>query len=105
MEYVYAALVLERSDREINEVNLTAVLEAADVSVERSRVRALVAALEDVDLEAIEGSPTVPRRTGDGGVPDPSSMRGGEFDGGAGGKTERRANENGTVPAETGRRG
>jgi large subunit ribosomal protein L12 len=51
MEYVYAALILNESGEEINEDNVTAVLEAAGVSVEQSRVKALVAALEDVDIE------------------------------------------------------
>ncbi|EMA16020.1 50S ribosomal protein P1 [Haloarcula amylolytica] len=51
MEYVYAALILNEADEEINEDNLTDVLEAAGVDVEESRVKALVAALEDVDIE------------------------------------------------------
>ena len=61
MEYVYAALILNESGEEINEDNLTAVLEAAGVSVEESRVKALVAALEDVDIsEAIEQAAAAP---------------------------------------------
>jgi len=52
MEYVYAALILNESGEEINEDNLTDVLDAAGVDVEESRVKALVAALEDVDIEA-----------------------------------------------------
>ncbi|MFB6269380.1 MAG: 50S ribosomal protein P1 [Halobacterium sp.] len=51
MEYVYAALILNESGEEINEENITGVLEAAGVDVEESRVKALVAALEDVDIE------------------------------------------------------
>ena len=61
MEYVYAALILHETDEEINEDNLTDVLEAAGVDVEESRVKALVAALEDVDVEeAIETAAAVP---------------------------------------------
>lgn len=61
MEYVYAALLLHESDEEINEENLTAVLDAAGVDVEESRVKALVAALEDVDIEeALEQAAAVP---------------------------------------------
>ncbi|MFO7925386.1 MAG: 50S ribosomal protein P1 [Halobacteriota archaeon] len=61
MEYVYAALILHETDEEINEDNLTGVLEAAGVDVEESRVKALVAALEDVDIEeAIETAAAVP---------------------------------------------
>ncbi|MFW6458739.1 MAG: 50S ribosomal protein P1 [Halodesulfurarchaeum sp.] len=61
MEYVYAALILNETDEEINEDNLTAVLEAAGVDVEESRVKALVAALEDVDIdEAVEQAAAAP---------------------------------------------
>jgi len=68
MEYVYAALILNESDAEINEKNLTNVLDAAGVDVEESRVKALVAALEDVDIdEAVEDAAAVPAATGGGG--------------------------------------
>ncbi|GAB3418939.1 hypothetical protein GCM10027435_19730 [Haloparvum alkalitolerans] len=61
MEYVYAALILNESGEEINEDNITGVLEAAGVDVEESRVKALVAALEDVDIEeAIETAAAAP---------------------------------------------
>jgi len=65
MEYVYAALILNETGEEINEDNLTDVLEAAGVDVEESRVKALVAALEDVDIdEAVEEAAAVPAATG-----------------------------------------
>ncbi len=61
MEYVYAALILNETGEEINEDNLTGVLEAAGVDVEESRVKALVAALEDVDIdEAVADAAAVP---------------------------------------------
>ena len=65
MEYVYAALILNETGEEINEDNVTAVLEAAGVDVEQSRVKALVAALEDVDIEeAIETAAAAPAAGG-----------------------------------------
>ena len=65
MEYVYAALILNETGAEISESNLTDVLEAAGVDVEESRVKALVAALEDVDIdEAVEQAAAVPAATG-----------------------------------------
>ena len=68
MEYVYAALVLNESDEEINEQNLTDVLDAAGVDVEESRAKALVAALEDVEIEeAIEQGTAVPAGGAGGG--------------------------------------
>jgi large subunit ribosomal protein L12 len=51
MEYVYAAMLLHKADQEITEDNVTSVLEAANIDVDESRVKALVAALEDVDIE------------------------------------------------------
>lgn len=65
MEYVYAALILHESGEELNEENITDVLEAAGVEVEESRVKALVAALEDVDIEeAVEQTAAVPSSGG-----------------------------------------
>jgi large subunit ribosomal protein L12 len=70
MEYVYAALILNESGEEINEANLTDVLDAAGIDVEESRVKALVAALEDVDIEeAVEEATAVPAATGGAGAP------------------------------------
>ncbi|PSQ54694.1 50S ribosomal protein P1 [Halobacteriales archaeon SW_8_68_21] len=51
MEYVYAALILNETGEEINEDNVTGVLEAAGVDVEESRVKALAA---DADASADE---------------------------------------------------
>lgn len=58
MEYAYATLLLNETGAEINESNLTDVLDAAGCVVEESRVKALVAALEAVDVNdvsAVEG--------------------------------------------------
>ncbi|AGB16006.1 50S ribosomal protein L12P [Halovivax ruber XH-70] len=69
MEYVYAALILNESGEEINEDNLTDVLDAAGVDVEESRVKALVAALEDVDIdEAVADAAAVPAAGGAAGA-------------------------------------
>jgi len=82
MEYVYAALILNETGEEINEDNVTAVLEAAGVDVEQSRVKALVAALEDVDIEeAIDTAAAAPAAGGAaGGAPagDDDDDEGGE---------------------------
>ena len=69
MEYVYAALILNETGEEINEENITGVLEAAGVDVEESRVKALVAALEDVDIdEAVAEAAAVPAAAGAAGA-------------------------------------
>ncbi|MHC3438422.1 50S ribosomal protein P1 [Natrialbaceae archaeon A-gly3] len=68
MEYVYAALILNETGEEINEDNITGVLDAAGVDVEESRVKALVAALEDVDIEeAVSEAAAVPAAGGAAG--------------------------------------
>ena len=57
MEYIYAAMILHTTDKEINEENVSKILEAAGVDVDEARVKALIAALEDVDIEeAMESS-------------------------------------------------
>lgn len=53
MEYIYATLTLNELNQELNEENITAVLEAAGSDVIESRVKAIVAALEDVDLDEL----------------------------------------------------
>ena len=51
MELVYAALTLHEAGKEVNEENLQNIVDAADLDVEDSEIKALVAALEDVDIE------------------------------------------------------
>ena len=51
MEYIYAAMLLHTTGQEINEENVKKVLEAAGAEVDEARVKALIAALEDVDIE------------------------------------------------------
>jgi large subunit ribosomal protein L12 len=58
MEYVYAAMLLHRAGKAVNEENINAVLNAAGVSPDAARVKALVAALEGVNIEdAIKTAP------------------------------------------------
>ena len=55
MELIYAALTLSEAGKDINEDNLQDIVDAAGLDVEDSEVAALVAALEDVDIqEAME---------------------------------------------------
>ncbi len=53
MEYVYAALLLHATGKEINEENLKKVLEAAGVTPDEARLKALVAALEGVNIDEV----------------------------------------------------
>ena len=55
MEYVYAAMLLHKAGQKVDEAGIKKVLESAHVKVDDSRVKALVAALEGVNIdEAIE---------------------------------------------------
>ena len=55
MEYVYAAMLLHKAGQKIDEASVKKVLEAAHVKVAEARAKALVAALEGVNIEeAIE---------------------------------------------------
>jgi large subunit ribosomal protein L12 len=60
MEYVYAAMLLHKAGKQVNEENLTQVLTAAGINVDAVRVKALVASLAEVDIdEAIKTAPTM----------------------------------------------
>ena len=57
MEYVYAAMLLHRAGKPISEENVNRVLQAAEINADPIRVKALVASLEEVDIDkAIESS-------------------------------------------------
>ncbi len=60
MEYIYAAMLLHKAGKEINEESVAQVLKAAGVEADQARVKALVAALSEVDIEeAIKSAPTL----------------------------------------------
>ena len=51
MEYVYAAMLLHKAGQKIDEASVKKVLESAHVKVDDARAKALVAALEGVNIE------------------------------------------------------
>jgi len=60
MEYIYAAMLLHKAGKEINEENVSNVLTAAGINVDAVRVKALVASLSEVNIdEAIKSAPTM----------------------------------------------
>jgi len=55
MEYIYAAMLLHKAGKEITEGGVKSVLNAAGVAVDEARVKALIAALQSVNIaEAIQ---------------------------------------------------
>ena len=60
MEYVYAAMLLHKAGKEIDEKQVSEVLTAAGISVDAVRVKALVASIAEVDIEeAIKSAPAM----------------------------------------------
>ena len=73
MEYVYAALMLHKLKKDINEENVTNIVKASGAEVNEAQVKALVASLADVNIEeAIKAAPvavaaTAPAAPAEGG--------------------------------------
>lgn len=51
MEYVYAALILHSAGKKVTEEGINAVVKAAGLDVDAVRAKALVSALEGVNIE------------------------------------------------------
>ncbi|MBU5678471.1 MAG: 50S ribosomal protein L12 [Candidatus Aenigmatarchaeota archaeon] len=57
MNMIYAALLLHSAKKEINEENLKKIAKAIEENVDEAQIKALVAALEGVNIdEAIRGA-------------------------------------------------
>ncbi|RJQ15958.1 50S ribosomal protein P1 [Candidatus Woesearchaeota archaeon] len=57
MEYVYAAMLLHKAGKTIDEASVKKVLEAAHIKADDGRVKSLVAALDGVNIdEAIKNA-------------------------------------------------
>ncbi len=58
MEYVYAALLLHKLEKEIDETSISSVVKASGAEVNEAQVKALVAALTDVNIsDVIKAAP------------------------------------------------
>ena len=58
MEYVYAALMLHKLQKEVTEENVTNIVKASGAEVNEAQVKALVASLADVNIDdAIKAAP------------------------------------------------
>jgi len=51
MEYVYAALLLHKLGKPVDEESIKKVLQATGVEIDESKVKSLVASLKDVDID------------------------------------------------------
>lgn len=52
MEYIYAAMLLHKANKPIDDASVKKVLEAAGIKPDDARIKALVAALDGVDIES-----------------------------------------------------
>jgi large subunit ribosomal protein L12 len=76
MEYVYSAMVLHAAKKPVTEENITKVLKAAGVEADATRVKALTAALEGVDMdEAIATAVAVPAAAATGPAAGPAEKK------------------------------
>ncbi|MGM5488292.1 MAG: 50S ribosomal protein P1 [Nanobdellota archaeon] len=61
MEYIYAAMLIHKAGQKIDEATVKKVLEAAGVTPDEARIKALVASLEGIDIEeAIKNASVAP---------------------------------------------
>ncbi len=51
MEYVYAALLLHKLGKPVNEENIKKVLQSVGTEADESKVKSLVASLKDVNID------------------------------------------------------
>jgi len=51
MEYIYAALLLHKLGKPVNEENLTSVIKATGVAPDQVQVKALASALSEVNID------------------------------------------------------
>ncbi|MEM2925177.1 MAG: 50S ribosomal protein P1 [Methanocellales archaeon] len=64
MEYIYAALILHSAGKKIDEGGVTSILKAAGITPDAARVKALVAALDGINIsEAISKTAFTPITT------------------------------------------
>ena len=60
MEYIYASLLLHSAGKEISEDSIKKVLEAAGIQADETRIKALVAALKEVNIDEVLKSAALP---------------------------------------------
>jgi large subunit ribosomal protein L12 len=51
MENIYAALLLHKAGKEVNEANIKSVVAAAGIEADDTKIKSLIASLDGVDIE------------------------------------------------------
>lgn len=79
MEYIYAALLIHKAGGKVEQATVKKVLEAAGVKTDESRIKALVASLDGVNIdEAIKKAATVAVAAPAAAAPGANAAGGGE---------------------------
>ena len=60
MEYVFAALLLHKAGKTVDEASVKKVLEAAEVKVDEAKLKALIASLDGINIEEVIKEASVP---------------------------------------------
>ena len=60
MEYVYAAMLLHKAGKKVDEASIKKVLEAAEVKVDDGKLKALIASLDGINIEEVIKEASVP---------------------------------------------
>ena len=94
MEYIYAALLLHKLGKDVNEENVKKVVAAAGAEVDDSKVKSLTASLKGVDIAKELESASLVAAAPAGGTPE------GGADGGAEEKKEEPKEEKKEAAAE-----
>ncbi len=76
MEYIYAALLLNKLGKEITEENIKAVVKATGTDPDESQVKSLVASLKGVDIQkAISETAVMPAAQATQGAAKPAEKK------------------------------
>jgi large subunit ribosomal protein L12 len=76
MEYVYAALLLNKLGKEITESSLKAVIEAAGGTADEAKIKTLVTSIKGVDInKAISEAAVVASAPAAGGAKQPEAKK------------------------------
>ncbi|MHA1583531.1 MAG: 50S ribosomal protein P1 [Candidatus Baldrarchaeia archaeon] len=60
MEYIYASMLLHKAGKPITEENIKKILEAAGANIDEARIKAVLAALEEINIDEAIKTATVP---------------------------------------------
>jgi len=70
MEYTYAALLLHKLEKEVNEENMKSVVAAAGAEVDETKIKCLLASLKGVDIaKELENASLVASAPASGNAP------------------------------------